>query len=224
MKEMQHLLLVRHGETVGNLERIAHGQTESPLNERGLEQAQRTAELLQSSWARDFDLVYASPLSRAHETARTIAAALDLPLHVHSNLVEGNLGDLEGVTYDELESFGFAKRSIKDDDFDGHNGESPNVLGTRMFDAIEEIRARHPHENIILVSHGAALAHYVARLLGTKPAFGHQYIMHNAAVSEICFDGDEDPQLTILNHHEHLPEHLKVDPTTAKRRDRNDRE
>lgn len=198
MKHMQHLLLVRHGETVGNLEKIAHGQTESPLNERGIEQAQMTADLLQSSWARDFQLVYASPLSRAYDTARTIATALDLPMHVHSNLVEGSLGDLEGVTYEELENFGFARHSIKDDNFDGHNGESPNMLGKRMLDAVNEIRARHLHENIILVSHGAAIAHYLARLLGTKPAFGHQYIMQNAAVSEICFDGDEDP----VNHSE----------------------
>lgn len=222
MTTTQHLLLVRHGETVGNLEKIAHGQTESPLNERGIEQAQMTAALLRS-WAldkdrKDFHLVYASPLSRAQDTARAIADALDLPLHVHSNLIEGSLGDLEGVTYEELHSFGFAKYSIRDDDYDGHNGESPNVLGNRMMDAVEEIRSRHPNENIILVSHGAAIAHYLARLLGTKPAFGHQYIMHNAAVSEVSFHPHEEPQLTILNHHEHLPEHLKVDPTGRDRK------
>lgn len=222
MTTTQHLLLVRHGETVGNLEKIAHGQTESPLNERGIEQARMTADLLRS-WAldkekNDFHLVYASPLSRAQDTARAIADALDLPLHVHSNLIEGSLGDLEGVTYEELDSFGFAKYSIRDDDFDGHNGESPNVLGKRMMDAVEEIRSRHPHENIILVSHGAAIAHYLARLLGTKPAFGHQYIMHNAAVSEVSFHPHEEPQLTILNHHEHLPPHLKVDPSGRDRK------
>ena len=217
MMTMQHLLLVRHGETVGNLEQIAHGQTESPLNDRGIEQAQLTAEMLRSR-AREFHRVYASPLSRACDTARAIADALDLPLHVHSELIEGSLGDLEGKTYEELDSFGFARHSIRDDDFDGHNGESPNMLGQRIMDAIDEIRSRHQHENIILVSHGGAIAHYLARLLGTKPAFGHQYLMHNAAVSEVCFHGDKDPQLTTLNHHDHLPEHLKSDPA---RRDNN---
>ena len=219
MSELQHLLLVRHGETVGNLEQIAHGQTESPLNDRGIEQAQMTAEMLRS-WERDFQLIYASPLSRAHDTARKIADSLHLPLHIHSDLVEGNLGDLEEVTYEELESFGFAKRSIRDDDFRAHNGESPNQLGERMYNTISEIRARHPHENLILVSHGAAIAHYIARQLGSRPAFGHQYLMHNAAVTELCFEGEE-ASLTILNHHEHLPDHLKVDPT---RRDQHVRE
>ena len=210
-RKKQHLMLVRHGETVGNSEQIAHGQTESPLNERGIEQARMTAEML-TGWGQDYHLVYASPLSRAQDTARQIADALQLPLHIHSDLIEGSLGILEEVTYQELDDFGFARHSIRDDDFAGHNGESPNQLGTRMMNAITEIMARHPRENLILVSHGAAIAHYLARLLGSKPAFGHQYLMHNAAVSEVCFEEGEPPQLTLLNHHEHLPEHLKTDP------------
>ena len=39
MCEKQQFLFVRHGETVGNLDQIAHGQTESPLNDRGIRQA-----------------------------------------------------------------------------------------------------------------------------------------------------------------------------------------
>ncbi|MFT7222145.1 MAG: broad specificity phosphatase PhoE [Candidatus Azotimanducaceae bacterium] len=217
MSDSTHLLLVRHGETVGNLEKIAHGQTESPLNDRGIEQAKHTAEMLRE-WERVYHRVYTSPMSRANQTGRHIADALQLPIDTHEHLKEGNLGDWEEVTYQELEEFGFAKHSIRDDDFRGHNGESPNQLGTRVAGAVSELRGRHPTENLIVVSHGAAIAHLIARLLGTQPAFGHQYLMHNAAVTELSFSADSTPELVTLNFHKHLPDHLIVHPV---RRDKN---
>lgn len=217
MSRVQHLLFVRHGETVGNLERIAHGQSESPLNERGVRQAKITAHMLRD-WERDYHRVYTSPLSRAQHTGQHIADSLGLPIDIHADLIEGFLGDWEGVTYQELDDFGFAKHSIRDDDFSGHSGESPNQLGDRVARAVSEIRGRHPEENIILVSHGAAIAHLIARLLDTRPAFGHQYVMHNSAVTELAFMEDSDkPELSTLNFHEHLPEDLKIDPTPRDR-------
>ena len=160
-------MFVRHGETVGNSEQIAHGQTESPLNDRGIQQAEHTAAMLKT-WDRTYQRVYASPLSRAHQTGGKISQSLALPLHTHDGLMEGFLGDWEGITYRKLAEVGFARRSIEDDDFEGHNGESPNRLAQRMVSAITEIRETHPGENIIIVSHGAAIAHALSILLGTK--------------------------------------------------------
>ena len=218
MAEKQQFLFVRHGETVGNLEQIAHGQTESPLTERGIRQAQTTAEMLRG-WDTKYHRVYTSPLSRAFHTGEHIAEALGLPIDTHDDLVEGFLGDWEGITYEELDEVGFARHSIRDDNFRGHNGESPNELAERMATALEEVRAQHPDENIIFVSHGAAIAHLLARLMDTTPAFGHQYLMHNSAVTEITFHGDDDkPELSTLNFHEHLPEDLKVSPMGRKKR------
>ena len=212
MSEKQQFLFVRHGETVGNLEQIAHGQTESPLNDRGIRQAQSTAAMLRG-WDTQYHRVYTSPLSRAHHTGQHIAEALGLPIDTHDDLVEGFLGDWEGITYEQLGEVGFAKHSIADDNFRGHNGESPNQLADRMASVLEEIRAQHPGENIIFVSHGAAIAHLLARLMDTTPAFGHQYLMHNSAITEITFHGDDDkPELSTLNFHEHLPEDLKASP------------
>lgn len=207
MPSTQRYLFIRHGETLGNLEHIAHGQTESPLNDRGVLQAKSTANMLKS-WETDYHRVYASPMSRAHDTGKHIADALSLPITTHQGLMEGFLGDWEGITYEQLNDNGFAVRSIKDDDFSGHNGESPNQLADRMAQTFNEIKTQHPDENIICVSHGAAIAHLVARLLDTKPAFGYQYLMHNAGVTEISYTGDK-PELTILNAYDHLPDDLK---------------
>ena len=212
MSEKQQFLFVRHGETVGNLEKIAHGRTESPLNDRGIRQAQSTAAMLRG-WGTQYHRVYTSPLARAHHTGQHIAEALGLPIDTHDDLVEGFLGDWEGITYEELSEVGFAKHLIRDDNFRGHNGESPNQLADRMASVLEEVRAQHPGENIIFVSHGTAIAHLLARLMDTTPTFGHQYFMHNSAITEITFHGDDDkPELSTLNFHEHLPEDLIVGP------------
>jgi len=222
MAATQQFLFVRHGETVGNLEQIAHGQTESPLNDRGVRQAQSTAEMLRG-WETQYQRVYASPLSRAHDTGRHIAGSLSLPIDTHDDLMEGFLGDWEGITYQQLDEVGFAKRSIADDDFLGHNGESPNQLANRMAGAWETLRARHPEENLIFVSHGAAIAHLLARLLGTKPAFGYQYLMHNAGVTEITVRaGHSKPEVSTLNFYDHLPAELRAEsgPTAAPQKDR----
>jgi len=202
-------MFVRHGETVGNSEQIAHGQTESPLNEQGILQAEYTAKML-TTWDRTYHRVYASPLSRAYQTGSKISQSLSLPLHTHEGLMEGFLGDWEGITYEQLGEVEFGRRSIADDDFSGHNGESPNQLAQRMISAITEIREQHQGENIIIVSHGAAIAHALSMLLGTRPVFGPRYIMHNCAVTEVKLH--PEPELTHLNYHEHIPDNLKASP------------
>lgn len=213
----RHLMFVRHGETVGNQEQIAHGQSESPLNDRGIEQARTTAAMLMS-WPRQYHRVYTSPFSRAYDTAKHISDELQLPIQVHEGLMEGFLGDWECVTYEQLGKFEFARHSIKDDDFNGHNGESPNQLAARMRQTITEIGATHSQENVIIVSHGAAIAHAIASLLGTKPVFGYQYLMHNCAVTELSVS--PEVQLQCLNSHDHLPEDLKTGPPTPDQRRR----
>ena len=88
------------------------------------------------------------------------------------------------------------------------------ATNTAQASAVRKCAPTIPDENIIVVSHGGAIAHLIARLMGTRPAFGHQYIMHNSAVTELAFrEGSQKPELSTLNFHDHLPEDLKVEPT-----------
>ena len=66
------ILLIRHGETLGNRDGMFRGQKDFPLNENGRTQARSLAEEL-STWR--IDAIYSSPLSRAMETARPLAEA-----------------------------------------------------------------------------------------------------------------------------------------------------
>ena len=202
----QHIMFIRHGETVASQEHIAHGQRDSLLNDRGQEQARSIGKRL-LNWPIPYHRIVSSPLSRARNTAELINRALHLPLNTDPGLIECDLGDWEGISYEELGKHRYAERSIADDHFAEHNGESPAVISARLSHTIERLRCLHPTDNIVLVSHGAAFCHAIAALIGSKPLFGYQYLMHNAALSELKLS--PEPEIIRLNDYQHLPSHLQ---------------
>lgn len=92
---------VRHGETDWNRNGVLQGFTDIPLNETGRAQARAAAAVVARH---PIDRIVASPLSRAHETARLLNEVMQKPLSLCPDLRERNFGDLEGKTYAELEA------------------------------------------------------------------------------------------------------------------------
>ena len=93
------LLLVRHGQTDWNINRRFQGQSDVPLNEVGRQQATALANRLSRE---HIDVLFASDLQRAHETARIIAAQHACEIRLDARLREINFGAWEGLTYDEI--------------------------------------------------------------------------------------------------------------------------
>jgi broad specificity phosphatase PhoE len=87
------LFVVRHGRTGGNGNRYVGWQDE-PLDEVGRAQAQAVADRLAAD---TIDAVYASPLSRALDTARPLATRHGAPLRVREELKEIDYGRYQGV-------------------------------------------------------------------------------------------------------------------------------
>lgn len=204
----QHLLFIRHGETIANEQQLAYGVTESPLNEKGIAQAQAAGQRLKS-WSTQYHKILSSPLERARHTAELINLDLNLEIIIDPGLIECDLGNWEGITYQQMHDFGYATHSIKDDAFDGHGGESPNAVYDRVKAVLDRASADYPSQNLIIVSHGSAIAHAMAAILQTRPKFGYQYLMHNGAISEVILESK--PRLLTLNDYEHLPAALRAE-------------
>ena len=107
---MTTIFLVRHGETIDNARQIMQGQTQGEWNEKGREQARQVAERLS---VEPVDVVVASDLNRAIQTAEIIAAPHGLPVRTTKLLRERDWGsftgrfipDLRGETWpDDIES------------------------------------------------------------------------------------------------------------------------
>ncbi|MXX74141.1 MAG: histidine phosphatase family protein [Holophagales bacterium] len=96
------LLIVRHGETASNAARVVQTPG-TPLNERGVGQAERLASrLVEHHRQRPIGCVVASDLRRAEMTAEPVAGALGLPLLIEPLLAERNFGDLRGRAYADI--------------------------------------------------------------------------------------------------------------------------
>jgi 2,3-bisphosphoglycerate-dependent phosphoglycerate mutase len=139
-------LLARHGETDWNREFRIQGSSDVELNDLGREQARALADELADV---ELDAIYASDLSRARATAEAVAATKDLPVKLDPRLRERAFGSWEGLTREDIE-----ERFRPDDRPDGETNEE---VRARVLAAIEEIAARHPREQVLVVSHGGAL-------------------------------------------------------------------
>ena len=96
---MTRLMLIRHGRSTWNAEGRIQGQADPPLDEMGREQARRLAERLHGE---PIVALYTSPLLRARETAGIIGQALDVPVTPDERLKEYDVGDVAGLTWDQL--------------------------------------------------------------------------------------------------------------------------
>ncbi|HHX88107.1 MAG TPA: histidine phosphatase family protein [Firmicutes bacterium] len=94
------IILIRHGETEWNKEKIFRGHKDVPLNGRGQGQARDTARALTGF---KIDEVYSSPLSRAMMTAREIAAGHDLPVFPRESFIDIDFGVWEGLSLKEIQ-------------------------------------------------------------------------------------------------------------------------
>jgi len=157
MQKNTELILVRHGETAWNRERRMQGQTDTPLSDIGLRQAQAVGQRL----AREtFAAIYSSDLKRAWDTARAIADASGHDIVGDQRLRERTFGIFEGLTYDEMTTrypTEHARFSRRDPEYAVPGGESPRQFFERSLAGLEAIAAAHPGEKAVVVTHGMVL-------------------------------------------------------------------
>ena len=178
--------LVRHGRTAANASGRWQGQTDDGLNDLGHRQA---ADL--GAWYGRFGSVYASPLGRAHQTARTLANGSQVA--IHPGLVELGMGAWEGHTRDEIVAGWpelWARIYEQDEDLPrGDHGETWSGMRDRVASAVSEVMASHPAGHIGVVSHGAAIRGYMCDLLGLDHAARRRLgVPANTSVSHVVLE------------------------------------
>ncbi len=203
------LTLVRHGQTSANIEGVWHGSTNTPLTDHGHRQAAATAAFLAANH-HPIRHVYASPLDRAHHTARPIAAHFGIEPVLDPGLVEFDLGSWEGASFKTL----FEERRLfqnmkADPHFAPHGGESPSQVAQRLTGTLRRIAGLHPGERVVVVTHGGALSIALGLLLDDDYSSWNR-MMKNCAISELVLE--PRPALVSFNRIDHLPADLPADP------------
>jgi probable phosphoglycerate mutase len=196
------LLVLRHGEIDANLDQRWHGSTDSCLTARGHDQARRLAMHLARTHP-GVVAVHTSPLERAQQTARPIAAALDVPLIISADLRELGIGVFENASYVDLAGrHRFFEQIAADLDWAPSGGESLGAVAARVVAAWRAIAGAHPAAEVVAVSHGAAIAAGLALLLDHDPRMWTRYHQRNTSVSEL--ELEPTPRVLAFDRVDHL--------------------
>ena len=143
MKFEKPFYFLRHGETVWNREKICQGQSESQLNEAGVEQAHHAAEILKSE---PIERIVASPLIRVRDTAKVVADKLNLDVIFDDGLKECHLGEMQGKSRGEWLADYWTHN------FDPPGGERFSEFSSRVWEAMA--RAVELGPNTLIIAHG----------------------------------------------------------------------
>lgn len=150
---MNKLYLVRHGQTLFNLQGKTQGWCDSPLTDLGIRQAEAVREYIKNSDI-TFDVLYSSTLGRAEDTAKIIS---DLPLTRHKGLREWSFGAME-AEHEYLQRVPRRPdQKTHEDFFVKWGGESAEDLLKRIDSTINEIVSENKGKNILAVCHGGAM-------------------------------------------------------------------
>ena len=202
------LVLVRHGETEWNKLGKFQGQRDIELNARGILQAKETA-LAVVAW--QHSTVYSSPLKRTMQVAQEISRLSGKPVEPAPGLQELSLGDLEGVTGEEMRAnWPEVYAAWRDDPASVAmpNGETLVQLQDRVWNALLQLEQAHlqtqtQDEALILVSHNFAIRSMIGKILGMPLSNFHRMSLSLSSICTVEID-QRGRRLTSYNSTSHL--------------------
>ena len=170
---MPNLVIIRHGQSVWNLENRFTGETDIELTATGIAEAKKAGELIKNF---SFQTAYTSVLKRAIETLKIILEILNgtvVPVICNKALNERNYGDLQGLNKaDTIEKYGEAQVLLWRRSFNEKpsNGESLKDTYNRVVPYYKnEIEPQLRNDNnILIVAHGNSLRALMMYLEGSS--------------------------------------------------------
>ena len=144
------ILVVRHGQSVWNAQGRWQGMADPPLSDLGHHQARRAAASLPR-----FDVLVASTLQRAHQTAQRISEVTGVgPVALDARLMERDAGAFSGLTRPEIDA---QFPGYLDEGRWPEGWEDDGALVTRVRAGLDDLAAAHRNRTIVVVSHGGVI-------------------------------------------------------------------
>jgi len=192
------LYLIRHGEVEGAASGKLLGRTDTPLSERGIEQAVKLAEIL--STAR-LSAVYCSDLQRARVTAEVIAKRSDVKVQESPAWREIDMGEWDGRTIASLHADAPELLAQLFDDpasYEDPGGESFACFSARVLKAVDQLLMTHKSGEVVLVAHGGVCRAIIGNALGI-PAKNWLRLAQDYGCLNVIDWYDGNPILQLLN-------------------------
>ncbi len=183
---LRRLVMLRHGETVGNSSVRYHGAADVPLSDQGRSQVRAAAEGLRQEV---FDLVVASPLRRSWEAAVLLAGGA--PVRIEDGLREIHFGRWEGLTAEEIERRDpvlYREWRARAPGFEFPGGEIRAEFRARVLAAFERVAASGA-SSALLVGHKGVIRTIGEQLLGEPLPDEEPHLAGAVGLSLVAGDG-----------------------------------
>jgi len=204
------LILIRHGESDGNVQGRFSGFKDVELTKKGIWQAERLAYRLKEV---PVDSVYCSDLKRAHHTAEIIFRDRGIDIITSSNLREINFGIWEGYTFEEVKSkYGYGDEfnlwlENVNEKINIPQGESLVDLNNRVMTELGKILKKHKkvnkNETIAIVCHGGTIRVILCNILNLELKCMWRIEQYPTALNIIDYY-DYEGFISLLNDTSHL--------------------
>lgn len=187
---MVKFIIIRHGHSTGNKDRIFCGQLDVPLNETGFAQAEQTGEYVASNYK--IDEIWSSDLIRVTETVRPLANRLGLPINTDKRLREVDVGEWQGIPVDDVKSahpedVEFYDKYPGKFFFPGGEGYADMIV--RVAEFFEEKAKECEGKTIAVGTHGGCIRTLIAHVNGMSiDRVGEIPFVPNASVTELIYD------------------------------------
>ena len=184
---MSEILLLRHGETLWNIEGRIQGHRDSPLSAEGLAQAEALARRLAGERP---DVLYTSDLGRARQTMEPLARATGLTPRVDPALRERCYGAFEGRTWPEIERDfpqQHAAHLSGDPAVKAEGGESMQEFHDRAVGALMRIAEHSADDKVVIVAHGGVLGMLYRHIMNIPLQAPRNYAMPNASINRFTY-------------------------------------
>ncbi len=193
----QTLLLVRHGQTVWNVEHRLPGQLPGvALNENGRQQAARLAEALT---VLPISTIISSPLERARDTAEIIAKGRDIPIQLEPDLMDTQVGNWAGQVIEDVAKNDPAwKEFVRNPNVAPEGVETFPQVQQRVVAAVERWRKEDVGPFPVFVAHADVIKLLVAHYSGFEAGKAGTFHIDNASVSLIELEDEKPPQVVAI--------------------------
>jgi alpha-ribazole phosphatase len=201
---MTRFWLIRHGEPAEQARGRCYGSLDVGLSDTGRAQMVRVAEYLKGE---SIAAIYSSPLSRALEGSRILAAAASCPVEVLPDLREIDFGGFEGLPYDEIAARYpdlYRQWMETPTEIRFPNGESFSQMRTRVLRAFDTIERERKGQTVAIVSHGGVNRILIAWALQTPDNCLFRIAQDYGAINLLALI-DGMPSVHLLNAVAHAP-------------------
>lgn len=156
---MTNLYLIRHGEAVANVEPMVAGMLgDAGLTKLGVAQAEALRDRLATTGMIAADVLIASTLPRARQTAEIIQPAIGLPITFDDDVQEMRVGEADGLSVAELKArYGLPDFRVDPFQLIAPGGENWPLFTVRVGTALSRITTEHAGQTIVVVCHGGVI-------------------------------------------------------------------